>query len=55
MLILKGQLISKWIFGILNFPKIVRISAQKSKKCSNQTNKEISLCQIIIIIIRSNL
>ena len=27
--------------------KIVRISAQKSKKCSNQTNKDILLCQIV--------
>jgi hypothetical protein len=26
--------------------KIVRISAQKSKKWSNQTNKDIWLCQI---------
>ena len=42
---LKGQLISEWNFGLQNFPKmqqkIVRISAKKSKKWSNQTNKDI--------------
>ena len=42
-----GQLISVWNFGVQNFPKIVRISDQKSKKCLNQTNKDrYLLCQI---------
>ena len=35
----KGQLISEWLFDVLNFPKKQRknltISAQESKKCSN--------------------
>ena len=47
---LKGQLISEWNFSVYNFPKmqqkIVKNSAQKSKKCSNQTNKDILLCQV---------
>ena len=44
----KGQLISKCLFGVFKSPKrILRISAQTSKKRRNQKNKGILLLPLI--------
>ena len=48
--VLKGQLISEWLFDVSNFPKnnvkIWWISALESKKWLNQKDKGALLCKI---------